>query len=73
MYNITLYSVRNSVSSRLNFLNSHDSSKAVSRGSFEERAISEDDVKALYALIRDCECRNESCSLDTMQSSQPHL
>lgn len=69
----TLYSNRNSCSIRLRRRNSHESSKAVKRGSLEDKAIRDGDVKALYAFIRDCECRRESCSLEITHSSQPHL
>lgn len=108
---ITLYSVRNSVSMRLNRRSSHESSNAVKMGSRElqhtretkamliellctphrlsvacsgggcmrasgERdtnlsAISELDDSARYALMRDCEWRNESLVLEYTQSSQP--
>lgn len=69
----TLYSSLNSFSILLSLLSSQDSSKAVRIGSFELSAIRELDDSALYALIRACECLNESWSLDTTHSSQPHL
>lgn len=71
--NLTLYSARNSVSTFAILLNSHDSSKAVRSGSLELSAIRDDAVSARYALMRDCECLSESCSLDTKHSSQAHL
>lgn len=42
----TLYSTRNSVSIRLSLRKSHDNSKAVNKGSLDERAIKEDEDKA---------------------------
>jgi hypothetical protein len=45
----------------------------VSRGSLEESTIREGLDSALYALIRDRECRRESDSLESKHSSQLHL
>lgn len=70
---MTLYSVLNSVSIRLSLPSSQDSSKAVSRGSAEDRAIRDGELKARYALMRACECRRESSEDDLTHSSQPHL
>lgn len=70
---LTVYSARNSVSMRLRRRSSHDRWNAVEMGSFELSAISELDESALYALMRDCEWRSESCSLEVTHSSQPHL
>jgi len=69
----TLYWVRSSCSILLRRRNSHESSKAVKSGSFDESAIKDDEMSARYALIRDCECRRESCSLQRTHSSQSHL
>lgn len=52
---LTLYSIRNSVSIRLNLRNSQDNSNAVNIGSRELKAINELADNARYALIRDCE------------------
>lgn len=52
---LTLYSMRNSVSIRLNLRNSQDNSNAVNIGSRELKAINELDDNARYALIRDWE------------------
>lgn len=58
---------------RLSRRSSHDSSNAVSKGSRELSAINELADRARYALMRLCECLNESVSLDVIHSSQPHL
>ncbi|GLH08836.1 Protein of unknown function [Gryllus bimaculatus] len=52
---------------------SRDSSKAVSRGSRDDSAMSDGAVSARYALMRACEWRSESASLDATHSSHPHL
>jgi len=71
--NVTWYSVLNSCSIKLSRRSSHDSSKAVRMGSLEERAISDGEARARYALIRDLECRKESSCRDVTHSLQPHL
>jgi len=70
---LTMYSALNSCSAKNRRLSSQDSSKAVRIGSLEESAISEGLARALYALIRDRECRNESSCRELTQSSQPQL
>lgn len=70
---LTLYSTRNSVSIRLNLLNSQDNSKAVRIGSLELRAIKLLDDNARYELIRAWEWRKESWSLEETHSSHPQL
>lgn len=52
---------------------SQDSSKAVRIGSLDDNAMSEGEASALYALMRDLECRRESSMRDVTHSSQPHL
>ena len=42
-------------------------------GSLLLSAMSEGEARALYALILDLECRRLSSSLDSEQSSHPHL
>lgn len=69
---LTSYSVLNSDSMVLSLLTSQDSSNAVSSGSLDERAMSDDEVSALYAFILDCECLRESVSLEVTHSSHPH-
>lgn len=69
----TSYSKRNSCSIRLNRRSSQESSKAVRRGSLEDKAIKDGEVRARYAFIRAWECLRESCSLDVTHSSHPHL
>ena len=54
-------------------LSSQLSSKAVRMGSLLERAISEGEASARYALIRDLECRRLSSFREMVHSSQPHL
>jgi uncharacterized Zn finger protein (UPF0148 family) len=73
VYLFTSYSSRNSFSILRSRASSRESSKAVSSGSLEESAIKDGLDSALYALMRACECRSESVSLETTQSSQPHL
>ena len=70
---LTLYSSLNSFSILLSRRNSQESSNAVNRGSLEDKDIKEGEVRARYALILDCECLNESVSLDDTHSSHPHL
>ena len=67
--NITL----NSCSKKLKRRNSHESSKAVNIGSFDDSDIKLGLAKARYAFIRERECRSESSSREITQSSQPHL
>lgn len=68
-HNLTL----NSCSRKLRRRNSHDNSKAVNIGSFDDNDIKLGLAKARYALMRDRECRNESSNRDITHSSQPHL
>jgi hypothetical protein len=70
---LTLYSSLNSFSILLSRLSSHDSSKAVSKGSLDDSNINEGDVSARYAVILDWECLRESISLDVTHSSHAHL
>lgn len=70
---LTMYSVLNSCSAKNNRRSSHESSKAVKIGSFDDRAMREGLASALYELILERECFNESSCLEFTQSSQPHL
>lgn len=60
-------------SAKAKFLNSHESWKAVNRGSFELKAINDGLAKARYSLTRDNEWRSESSVDSLIQSSHPHL
>lgn len=68
-----MYSFLNSDSIVLSLRSSQLSSKAVNSGSLEDKAIKDGEESALYALILACEWRSESCVLDMIHSSQPHL
>lgn len=63
----------NSCSKKLKRRSSHESSKAVNIGSFDDNDIKLGLAKARYAFIRERECRSESSSREITQSSQPHL
>ncbi len=70
---LTWYSLLNSCSAKESLLSSQLSSKAVRMGSLEERAMSEGEARARYALIREREWRRLSSDREVMHSSQPHL